>query len=99
MVKGEKARSDGSRRRSTNLQRVSTQLRLHHPTQQLKRVTTGNSVLDHLPYAVDAPFNLYAKQNSTSCLPNTRIDLLREVHGWANRQDERSIFWLNGLAG
>lgn len=33
------------------------------------------------------------------CLPNTRVDVLREIYGWADGQDKRCIFWLNGLAG
>ena len=67
--------------------------------QQSEWVLTGNSDLDQLPYAINAPFNAYAKQNSPTCLPHTRIDLLQEIHGWADGQDERCIFWLNGLAG
>lgn len=55
--------------------------------------------LRHLPYAEDAPFNSYAKQHEPACLPDTRVDLLREIHSWADGQDERCIFWLSGLAG
>jgi NACHT domain len=62
-------------------------------------VLTSNSGLDRLPYAVEAPFNSYAKQHSPYCLPNTRVDLLQEIYDWADGQDERCIFWLNGLAG
>jgi hypothetical protein len=52
-----------------------------------------------LPYAAEAPFNSYAKQHESVCLPDTRIDLLREIYDWADGQDERPIFWLSGLAG
>ena len=31
--------------------------------------------------------------------PNTRVDLLQDIYSWADGQDERYIFWLNGLAG
>ncbi|KAH8593119.1 vegetative incompatibility protein HET-E-1 [Bisporella sp. PMI_857] len=55
--------------------------------------------IDRLPYAVEAPFNSYAKQHSPSCLPNTRVELLRSIYTWADGQDKRCIFWLNGLAG
>jgi hypothetical protein len=48
---------------------------------------------------MDAPFNAYAKQNSPTCLPNTRVGLLQDIYSWADRQDERCIFFLNGLAG
>jgi hypothetical protein len=55
--------------------------------------------LAQLPHAADAPFNSYAKQHEPTCLRNTRLDLLREIHDWADSLDERCIFWLNGLAG
>ncbi|KAF1830129.1 hypothetical protein BDW02DRAFT_115279 [Decorospora gaudefroyi] len=57
------------------------------------------NTLGRLPHAEDAPFNSYAKQHEPACLPNTRVDLLREIHSWADGQDERCIFWLSGLAG
>ncbi|KAJ5020844.1 hypothetical protein J3E73DRAFT_435232 [Bipolaris maydis] len=57
------------------------------------------NTLDHLPRAEDAPFNSYARQHEHGCLPDTRVDLLQEIHSWADGQDERCIFWLSGLAG
>jgi len=58
-----------------------------------------SDVLHHLPYTVEAPFNSYAKQDSPTCLPNTRVGLLEEIYNWVDSEDERCIFWLNGLAG
>ncbi|CZR68414.1 related to WD40-repeat protein (notchless protein) [Phialocephala subalpina] len=55
--------------------------------------------LDCLPFAADAQFNSFDRQDDLTCLPNTRVDLLQEIYGWANGQDEQCIFWLNGLAG
>ncbi|MCJ1279827.1 hypothetical protein MMC21_007651 [Puttea exsequens] len=58
--------------------------------------------LSLLPFATNAPFNSYDHQHEPACLPNTRVDLLRDIYNWADRegrQDERCIFWLNGLAG
>jgi len=55
--------------------------------------------LTRLPYATEAPFNCYAKQNEPTCLADTRVNLLQEIHSWADGQDERYIFWLSGLAG
>jgi hypothetical protein len=52
-----------------------------------------------LPYAVEAPFNSYLRQHEPTCLPETRVDLLQKIYDWADGQDERCIFWLNGLAG
>jgi len=55
--------------------------------------------LDRLSSATDAPFNSYNKQHASTCLPDTRVDLLQEIYDWADGQDEQCIFWLNGLAG
>ena len=53
-----------------------------------------------MPYAIDAPFNAYNREDEPLCLPNTRIDLLREIYNWGDGHDEkRFIYWLNGLAG
>ncbi|EMD68550.1 hypothetical protein COCSADRAFT_178355 [Bipolaris sorokiniana ND90Pr] len=57
------------------------------------------NTLDRLPCAEDAPFNSYARQHEHGCLSDTRVDLLQEIHSWADGQDERCIFWLSGLAG
>jgi hypothetical protein len=58
-----------------------------------------NEVLKTLPIAVDASFNSYQRQHDSTCLPDTRVDLLQEIYNWANGQNSPSIFWLNGLAG
>jgi len=55
--------------------------------------------LQRLPHAAEATFNSLAKQHEPTCLPDTRVGLLQEIHNWADGQDERCIFWLNGLAG
>ena len=52
-----------------------------------------------IPVATNAPFNSYDRQHEPTCLLNTRVDLLQEIYDWADGQDERCIFWLNGLAG
>jgi hypothetical protein len=57
------------------------------------------NTLARLPHAEDAPFNSYAKQHEPNCLSDTRVDLLREIHSWVDRQDKQCIFWLSGLAG
>ena len=68
-----------------------------------RRTLTGNSALEdalsRMPYAIEAPFNSYQKQDEPTCLPNTQVDLLQEIYNWADEHDERCIFWLNGLAG
>ncbi|OBT42047.1 hypothetical protein VE00_07428 [Pseudogymnoascus sp. WSF 3629] len=58
--------------------------------------------LSVLPFAAHALFNSYDRQHEPACLPGTRVDLLQEIYEWADgqdRQNERCIFWLNGLAG
>jgi pantothenate kinase-related protein Tda10 len=52
-----------------------------------------------LLYAIDAPFDSYHRQHEPTCLENTRVDVLRRIFDWVDRQDEQCIFWLNGLAG
>jgi hypothetical protein len=58
-----------------------------------------DGLLNRLPYAADAPFNAYKRQHDTTCLHNTRVDLLRQIYDWIDGADGRFIFWLNGLAG
>ncbi|CAN9290055.1 unnamed protein product [Alternaria alternata] len=58
-----------------------------------------NDTLNALPTAKDAPFNAYQRQHDPTCLPDTRVDLLREIHDWADGDNSPSIFWLSGLAG
>ncbi|PVF91023.1 hypothetical protein CPB86DRAFT_459801 [Serendipita vermifera] len=38
------------------------------------------------------------KQIST-CLPNTRVDLLRMINEWVHNREKPPIFWLSGMAG
>lgn len=59
---------------------------------------TDNS-LDRLPYAIEAPFNSFARQHESTCLANTRVDLLNKIYTWADGEDKWCIFWLNGMAG
>jgi hypothetical protein len=61
-------------------------------------VKTDNS-LDHLPYAIEAPFNSFTRQHEPACLDNTRVDLLNDIYAWVDGKNERCIFWLNGMAG
>ena len=58
-----------------------------------------NDVLGTLPTAADAPFNTYKRQHDLTCLPDTRVDLLREIYDWADGESSSTIFWLSGLAG
>jgi hypothetical protein len=66
---------------------------------QERRKRESQNLLKSLPTAAEAPFNSYTRQHEFTCLPNTRVDVLQEIYNWADGQDERCIFWLNGLAG
>jgi NACHT domain len=57
------------------------------------------NLLSYLPYAADAPFNSLTRQHDPTCLPDTRVDLLREIYTWADGKDGSFIYWLSGLAG
>jgi hypothetical protein len=53
---------------------------------------------DKLPSAPQAAFNSRQNQNQ-ECLKGTRTEILQKIKAWAQEQDEKPIFWLNGLAG
>jgi hypothetical protein len=57
------------------------------------------SALQLLPVAEDAIFNSYRRQHEPTCLPDTRVGILHDIHAWADGTHERVIYWLNGLAG
>ncbi|KAI3318812.1 vegetative incompatibility protein HET-E-1 [Xylariaceae sp. AK1471] len=56
-------------------------------------------VLDKLPFAADAGFDSHAEEHNSICLPNTRVDLLREIEDWVEDPTAKAVFWLNGMAG
>ncbi|KAK2938621.1 G-protein beta WD-40 repeat [Fusarium oxysporum f. sp. vasinfectum] len=55
--------------------------------------------LDHLPNAEGASFDSHAEEHNSTCLPDTREELLREIDRWIVDPDSKTIFWLNGMAG
>ncbi|OCK73411.1 WD40 repeat-like protein [Lepidopterella palustris CBS 459.81] len=80
------------------------------PVEELKRSRTVDEIiidkialddiLNQLPSATEAPFNSSRKQYESTCLTNTRVDLLEEIYHWGEaKSDDRTIYWLNGLAG
>ncbi|KAF2802873.1 uncharacterized protein BDZ99DRAFT_526977 [Mytilinidion resinicola] len=52
-----------------------------------------------LPTAEGASFDSHIEEHNSTCLPNTRIELLHHIQGWAKDQSGKPIFWLNGAAG
>ncbi|GJN78669.1 hypothetical protein PLIIFM63780_002178 [Purpureocillium lilacinum] len=49
--------------------------------------------------AAGASFDSLTEVYNPRCLPNTRVELLRQISAWAVRPDEEVVFWLNGMAG
>ncbi|KAB8213051.1 WD domain protein [Aspergillus novoparasiticus] len=54
--------------------------------------------LEKLSIVEGATFESYDNQHD-ECLKGTRTELLEEVQKWVELPDEKSIFWLNGMAG
>ncbi|PMD42130.1 YVTN repeat-like/Quino protein amine dehydrogenase [Hyaloscypha variabilis F] len=69
---------------------------IHKP---IKTSTGADDPINRLDFAAEAPFNSLFHQHETNCLPETRVELLQEIYNWADGEDKRCIFWLNGLAG
>ncbi|KAH7111896.1 hypothetical protein B0J13DRAFT_516027 [Dactylonectria estremocensis] len=57
------------------------------------------TVLGRLPIATGASFDSRSEEHNPTCLQDTRVDLLRQIHEWANDPCAKAIFWLNGMAG
>jgi NACHT domain len=52
-----------------------------------------------LPSAPQTTFNASGKDDDPLCLPDTRIEILQQIRTWADGDDGRCIFWLNGWTG
>ncbi|KAJ9646981.1 hypothetical protein H2199_001967 [Coniosporium tulheliwenetii] len=52
-----------------------------------------------LAAAPQAAFNACGKDDDPHCLPNTRVQVLKQIRTWADGDDGRYIFWLSGWAG
>lgn len=55
--------------------------------------------LSKLPVACQAAFNSHDNQYRSTCLPETRVELLQDITKWVNGMDKQYIFWLNRIAG
>ncbi|RDW72400.1 uncharacterized protein DSM5745_07572 [Aspergillus mulundensis] len=55
--------------------------------------------IDTLPIAVGAAFDSYGDEPSPHCHPDTRLDLRQEISEWSRGSSEKTVFWLNGMAG
>ncbi|KAL7915769.1 Pfs, NACHT and WD domain protein [Trichoderma velutinum] len=52
-----------------------------------------------LPLAEGAAFDSHAEEHNPTCLPDTRVELLKQVIDWTQDSNAKAIFWLNGMAG
>ncbi|KAK9413356.1 putative Vegetative incompatibility protein HET-E-1 [Seiridium unicorne] len=55
--------------------------------------------LNKLPVVEGAAFDSHAQEHETTCLEDTRVDLLREISQWVQNPRGKNVFWLNGMAG
>ncbi|KAL8299114.1 hypothetical protein RB593_009143 [Gaeumannomyces tritici] len=56
-------------------------------------------VLSKLFIAKGAAFDAQANEHDPSCHPDTRVDLLADIHKWIKDPNAKCIFWLRGMAG
>ncbi|KAH7176198.1 hypothetical protein EDB81DRAFT_850169, partial [Dactylonectria macrodidyma] len=56
-------------------------------------------VFERLPVAKGASYDSQAEEHNPTCLPNTRVKLLKDVSRWIDDPESKTIFWLNGMAG
>ncbi|KAJ3469863.1 hypothetical protein MRS44_003928 [Fusarium solani] len=57
------------------------------------------TALNQLHVADGASFDSHAEEHNPTCLPGTRVDLLKDICRWIDNPDSKTIFWLNGMAG
>lgn len=81
-----------------DMQKVLLELERGHQFQaSLNRIEIKLD-LDKLRYARGATFDA-SGQVHRACHRATRVELLRDIHGWAQNPQSKSIFWLCGMAG
>ncbi|KAH7207387.1 hypothetical protein DER44DRAFT_725310 [Fusarium oxysporum] len=57
------------------------------------------TALNQLPIAEGASYDSRAEEHNPTCLPGTRVELLKDVYRWIGDTDSKTIFWLSGMAG
>lgn len=58
-----------------------------------------NMDLGKLEGVMEAGFESFSNRNEVQCLQGTRTELLQQIMEWAMSASQKSIFWLNGMAG
>lgn len=62
-------------------------------------ISEQDQLLDKLPYAEGASYNCRVWEHKDRCLPDTRVELRKQIVAWSKDPDAACIFWLNGMAG
>ncbi|KAH7490457.1 hypothetical protein FOMA001_g2259 [Fusarium oxysporum f. sp. matthiolae] len=57
------------------------------------------TALNQLHVADGASLDSHAEEHNSTCLPGTRVELLKDICRWVDDPDSKTIFWLNGMAG
>ncbi|KAK1984140.1 WD40-repeat-containing domain protein [Colletotrichum cereale] len=78
-------------------QMISTGLQIDQTTIPLS--LDQKFVLHKLPTVPEASFDSHAEEHNPTCLPSTRVELLKELSQWVNDPSAEAVFWLNGMAG
>jgi archaellum biogenesis ATPase FlaH len=93
-----KVNADRSKHRSDKQVRIC-RMRAGFLLIEIKDLSEQNRELDRLPVTAASFNDDLISQGKSECLPNTRVQLLKEIMEWSvNRQGEH-ILWLNGRAG
>ncbi|KAF2149707.1 hypothetical protein K461DRAFT_229781 [Myriangium duriaei CBS 260.36] len=55
--------------------------------------------LDRLPAIDDAAFDSYAEARNSTCLDDTRVEILQKIEDWSTDANGHCVYWLSGGAG
>ncbi|KAK7415363.1 hypothetical protein QQX98_005902 [Neonectria punicea] len=56
-------------------------------------------LLEMLPTTVGVSYNSHAEEHNSTCLENTRVELIRQIDDWVNDRQAQTILWLSGMTG
>jgi hypothetical protein len=57
------------------------------------------TALSQLSIAHGASFDSKAEEHNSTCLPDTRQELLDNIDHWIGDPNSKTVYWLNGMAG
>ncbi|KAK6351685.1 hypothetical protein TWF718_004835 [Orbilia javanica] len=84
-----------------NLERWKQSIDLALTIDQVVQLRNVNRKLDFagLPFADGAAYGSFEDQHQPECLPNTRVQLLKDIGEWVEDPRGKCVFWLSGVAG